>query len=81
MSFWVYFKGENVTLFLEATTLKGLEGVIARQMAKWKKEPNCVTVMMSVREVKTMEYVSRDTILNVVCKKEYKQILKRRREV
>ena len=34
MSFWVYFKGENVTLFLEATTLKGLEGVIARQMAK-----------------------------------------------
>jgi len=37
-SFWAHFKGENVSLFLEATTLEGLEGVIARQMGYYNYE-------------------------------------------
>jgi len=37
-SFWAHFKGENVSLFLEATTLEGLEGVIARQMRYYNYE-------------------------------------------
>ncbi|MBW1936492.1 MAG: transposase [Deltaproteobacteria bacterium] len=31
-SFWVHFKGENVSLFLDAATLEELEWVIGRQM-------------------------------------------------
>jgi len=37
-SFWAHFKGENVSLFLEAATFEELEWVIGRQMGYYNNE-------------------------------------------
>ena len=37
-SFWAHFKGENMSLFLEAATLEELEWVIGKQMGYYNNE-------------------------------------------
>ena len=52
-SFWAHFKGENVSLFLEASTLEDLEWVIGRQMNYY----NCERRHSSLDYRSPMEYL------------------------
>lgn len=52
-SFWAHFKGENVSLFLDAATLEELEWVIGRQMDYY----NCERRHSSLDYRSPMEYL------------------------
>jgi len=51
-SFWAHFKGENVSLFLDAATLEELEWVIGRQINYY----NCERRHSSLNYRSPMEY-------------------------